>query len=196
MRITTLNNQPVLFIDRPLTATAPPPATVAEGMVTSLITSPAPGMCHDAIPLAAIASWKTLLGIDNDTEAVAAILHVRDHGEPDPDPETGENAWTSAYNAIENTLNDQTTAQLADATTVDCQLTSGRNKTRSLLGLPLLPDTTTPARLADDTPTAITLPDGIATDELAALLAEHTTEITAATDRFITSLTRTNEREQ
>ncbi|KAA8826838.1 transcriptional regulator [Bifidobacterium reuteri] len=196
MRIATLNNQPVLFIDRPLTAAAPPPATVAEGMVTSLITSPAPGMCHDAIPLAAIASWKTLLGIDNDTEAVAAILHVRDHGEPDPDPETGENAWTSAYNAIENTLNDQTTAQLADDTTVDGQLTAGRNKTRSLLGLPLLPDTTTPARLADDTPTAIALPDGIATDELATLLADHADDITAATDRFITSLTRTNEREQ
>lgn len=196
MRITTVNNQPVLFIDRPLTATAPPPATVAEGMVTSPVVPSAPDMCHDAIPLAAIASWKTLLGIDSDTEAVAAILHVRDHGEPDPDPETGENAWTSAYNAVENTLNDQTTAQLADATTVDGQLTAGRNKTRSLLGLPLLPDITTPARLADDTPTAITLPDGIATDELAALLADHTTEITAATDRFITSLTRTNEREQ
>lgn len=197
MRIATLNNQPVLFIDRPLTAAAPPPATVAEGMVTSLITSPAPGMCHDAIPLAAIASWKTLLGIDNDTEAVAAILHVRDHGEPDPDPETGENAWTSAYNAIENTLNDQTTAQLADDTAADGQLTAGRNKTRSLLGLPLLPDSTATARLtAADAPTAIALPDGIATDELAALLADHADDITTATDRFIESLTRTNEKEQ
>ena len=89
-------------------------------------------MRHDAIPLAAIASWRTLLGIDSDEEAVAAILHVRDNGEPAPDPETGENAWTSAYNAIENAIN---TITAPDDNTPDDPLTAGRTKTRGLLGL-------------------------------------------------------------
>lgn len=102
MQITTINGQPTLLIDRTLTtADAAPPAEVTDGMATITTTPPTPDMRHDAIPLAAIASWRTLLGIDSDEEAVAAILHVRDNGEPAPDPETGENAWTSAYNAIE-----------------------------------------------------------------------------------------------
>ena len=91
MQITTINGQPTLLIDRPLTtADTTPPAEVTDGMTTIATTPPTPYMRHDAIPLAAIASWRILLGIETDTEAVAAILHVRSNGEPDPDPDTGE----------------------------------------------------------------------------------------------------------
>lgn len=196
MQITTINGQPTLLIDRPLTtADTTPPAEVTDGMTTIATTPPTPDMRHDAIPLAAIASWRILLGIETDTEAVAAILHVRDHGEPDPDPDTGETAWTSAYNAIENVINAHTTTALAD-NTPDDQLTAGRNKTRGLLGLPLLPDTATTNPSAEDetdAPTTIALPAGIEPTELGNLLADHADDINDATDRFIESLTQTND---
>lgn len=192
MQVTTINDQPTLLIDRPLTADTTPPAAVTEGMTTITTTPPTPAMRHDAIPLAAIASWRTLLGIETDTEAVAAILHVRDHGEPDPDPQTGETAWTSAYNAIEKAIN--TTTAPAD-NTPDDQLTAGRNKTRGLLGLPPLPSAATTIASADetDTPTTIALPDGVESTELGNLLADHADDINDATDRFIESLTQTND---
>lgn len=194
MQVTTINGQPTLLIDRPLTtADTTPPAAVTDGMTTITTTPPTPGMRHDAIPLAAIASWRTLLGIETDTEAVAAILHVRDHGEPDPDPQTGETAWTSAYNAIEKAIN-TTTAPADNAT--DDPLTAGRNKTRGLLGLPLLPDTATTNPSAEDetdAPTTIALPAGIEPTELGNLLADHDDDIASATDRFIESLTQTND---
>lgn len=192
MQVTTINGQPTLLIDRPLTtADTTPPAAVTDGMTTITTTPPTPDMRHDAIPLAAIASWRTLLGIETDTEAVAAILHVRDHGEPDPDPQTSETAWTSAYNAIEKAIN--TTTAPAD-NTPDDQLTAGRNKTRGLLGLPPLPSAATTIASADetDTPTTIALPDGVESTELGNLLADHADDIASATDRFIESLTRTD----
>lgn len=193
MQVTTINGQPTLLIDRPLTtADTTPPAAVTDGMTTITTTPPTPDMRHDAIPLAAIASWRTLLGIETDTEAVAAILHVRDHGEPDPDPQTSETAWTSAYNAIEKAIN--TTTAPAD-NTPDDQLTAGRNKTRGLLGLPPLPSAATTIASADetDTPTTIALPDGVESTELGNLLADHADDINDATDRFIESLTQTND---
>ncbi len=193
MQVTTINGQPTLLIDRPLTtADTTPPAAVTDGMTTITTTPPTPDMRHDAIPLAAIASWRTLLGIETDTEAVAAILHVRDHGEPDPDLQTSETAWTSAYNAIEKAIN--TTTAPAD-NTPDDQLTAGRNKTRGLLGLPPLPSAATTIASADetDTPTTIALPDGVESTELGNLLADHADDINDATDRFIESLTQTND---
>lgn len=193
MQVTTINGQPTLLIDRPLTtADTTPPAAVTDGMTTITTTPPTPDMRHDAIPLAAIASWRTLLGIETDTEAVAAILHVRDHGEPDSDPQTSETAWTSAYNAIEKAIN--TTTAPAD-NTPDDQLTAGRNKTRGLLGLPPLPSAATTIASADetDTPTTIALPDGVESTELGNLLADHADDINDATDRFIESLTQTND---
>lgn len=192
MQVTTINDQPTLLIDRPLTADTTPPAAVTDGMTTITTTPPTPAMRHDAIPLAAIASWRTLLGIETDTEAVAAILHVRDHGEPDPDPQTGETAWTSAYNAIEKAIN--TTTAPAD-NTPDDPLTAGRNKTRGLLGLPPLPSAATTIASADetDTPTTIALPAGVEPTELGNLLADHADDIANATDRFIDSLTRTDD---
>ena len=192
MQITTINGQPTLLIDRTLTtADAAPPAEVTDGMATITTTPPTPDMRHDAIPLAAIASWRTLLGIDSDEEAVAAILHVRDNGEPAPDPETGENAWTSAYTAIENAIN---TTTAPDDNTPDDPLTAGRNKTRGLLGLPPLPSAATTIASADetDTPTTIALPEGVESTELSNLLAAHADDIVSATDRFIESLTHSD----
>lgn len=55
---------------------------------------------HCAIPLEAIASWSELLGYDNAVDALEAIMTVAENGEPDPDPETGDNCWTEAYVAL------------------------------------------------------------------------------------------------
>lgn len=48
----------------------------------------------------AIASWSELLGLDDVIDVVEAILTVRLHGEPDPDPETGENSWTGGFTVL------------------------------------------------------------------------------------------------
>ena len=69
------------------------------------------------------------------------------------------------------------------------------HKTRGLLGLPLLPDTATTNPSAEDetdAPTTIALPAGIEPTELGNLLADHADDIASATDRFIESLTRTD----
>ena len=52
------------------------------------------------IPLEAIASYGELLGYADPMEALEAIIHIQDHGEPDPCPETGENVWTDAYTLL------------------------------------------------------------------------------------------------
>ena len=57
------------------------------------------GMSRYVIPLEAIASWRTLLGLGSDVEAVAAILQASDPGVLDP--ATSRNAWTSAYEQCE-----------------------------------------------------------------------------------------------
>lgn len=108
-----------------------------------------------------------------------------------PRPETGENAWTSAYNAIENAIN---TITAPDDNTPDDPLTAGRNKTRGLLGLPPLPSAATTIASADetDTPTTIALPEGVESTELSNLLAAHADDIVSATDRFIESLTHSD----
>lgn len=88
-----------------------------------------------------------------------------------------------------------TTTAPAD-NTPDDPLTAGRNKTRGLLGLPLLPDTATTNPSAEDetdAPTTIALPAGIEPTELGNLLADHADDINDATDRFIESLTQTND---
>ena len=46
------------------------------------------------------ASWSELLGITDTVELIDAMLHVSENGEPEPDPVTGENAWTAPYQAL------------------------------------------------------------------------------------------------
>lgn len=53
-----------------------------------------------AIPMEAIASWSELLGYEDPADALDAILAVQDNGEPAPDPETGDNAWSATYRAL------------------------------------------------------------------------------------------------
>lgn len=52
------------------------------------------------ISLESISSWSELLGIDDPVEIVEAMTHVRDHGEPEPDPTTGENVWTDSFTLL------------------------------------------------------------------------------------------------
>lgn len=203
--IATIQGNPTLLIDRPPATTDPtPPAAVTTGMAAVTAMSPTSAGRHDAIPLAAIASWRTLLGTTSDEETVAAILHVRDHGEPDPDPETGRNAWTSAYEQVEHDLladRNQVSAALYRARTrAGAIAVDGRAETRRLLGLPGTPigyeteAATAIAALADepaepDTSAAIPLPADVDATMLASLLTAHADQIVAAGDRFEESLT-------
>ena len=86
---------------------------------------------HHQISLEAIASYSALLGNGDDYDkTVREIMYIREHGEPDPDPVTAANAWTSAYEELEDTVNGKPMA-----ITLSDELT-GIAKTRSMLGLP------------------------------------------------------------
>ena len=90
---------------------------------------------HHQISLAAIASFSELLGNGtNYDKTVREIMFIREHGEPEPDPVTGENAWTSAYKEIEADINNVPMVMSVSDEPV------GIAKTRSMLGLPALDD--------------------------------------------------------
>ena len=111
------------------------------------------------IPVQAIASWSALLGTQDDEETIAAILHVRENGEPSTDPETGRNAWTSSYEQLEMELAAETAASEAEARVSAMRISSayaasrakaaapgamdGRAQTRAALGLPSSPGIST-----------------------------------------------------
>lgn len=149
------------------------------------------GLSTHVIPLEAIASWRELLGLSSDMETVAAIMQATDPGILDPD--TGRNAWTSAYEQCERErlldLNQESKAALHRAFTLRGGLTSdGRALTRQLLGLP--GGNVAQIRLMDDigqTPAqSIPLPDGLDQTELDDVLqspqvADH---IQQARDKF------------
>ena len=98
------------------------------------------GWSTNVIPLDAIASWRTLLGLGSNVEAVAAILQARDPGVLDP--ATSRNAWTSAYEQCERErlldLNQTVKAatRRAIAPVSHALVDDGRAETRRLLGLP------------------------------------------------------------
>lgn len=87
------------------------------------------------IPVECIATYSELLGLSSYEEALQAIMYLRDHPEvePDPDPLTGENAWTSAYDELQK-------RELIRRAGVDVPSLlpagddSGIAKTRSILG--------------------------------------------------------------
>lgn len=86
------------------------------------------------IPLSAVASWGELLGM-SDSEALDAIIQVRGSGEPAPDPETGRNAWTDAYEQIES---EAASSEDYDAAAYIRSISYGpdrRARTRAALGL-------------------------------------------------------------
>ena len=88
---------------------------------------------HHQIPLMAIASYSELLGNGTDYDkTVREIMFIREHGEPEPDPVTGENAWTSAYEELDADINGITMIVPMSNDLI------GIAKTRSMLGLPAI----------------------------------------------------------
>lgn len=88
---------------------------------------------HHQISLMAIASYSELLGNGTDYDkTVREIMFIREHGEPEPDPVTGENAWTSAYEELDADVNNVPMAMSLSDELV------GIAKTRSMLGLPAI----------------------------------------------------------
>lgn len=138
------------------------------------------GMSRYVIPLEAIASWRTLLGLGSDVEAVAAILQASDPGVLDP--ATSRNAWTSAYEQCERErlldLNQTTAAAMrrAVAPVSYALVDDGRAETRRLLGLPA--GNVAAMRLMDEDgePPAqtIPLPDEVDSEALTNLLSSDT----------------------
>ena len=138
------------------------------------------GMSRYVIPLEAIASWRTLLGLGSDVEAVAAIMQARDPGVLDP--ATSRNAWTSAYEQCERErlldLNQTTAAAMRRA--VDpfsyALVDDGRAETRRLLGLPA--GDVAAMRLMDEDgeppEQTIPLPDEVDSEALTNLLSSDT----------------------
>lgn len=87
------------------------------------------------IPVECIATYSELLGLSSYEEALQAIMYLRDHPEvePDPDPLTGENAWTSAYDELQK--RELIRRAGVDATSLlSASDNGGIAKTRSILG--------------------------------------------------------------
>lgn len=73
----------------------------APGMkVLQIIDSDENGEFARDIPLACLASKRELLGFDDPIEALEAEVYLQDHGEPEPDPITGKNAYTDVYQLL------------------------------------------------------------------------------------------------
>lgn len=138
------------------------------------------GMSRYVIPLEAIASWRTLLGLGSDVEAVAAILQASDPGVLDP--ATSRNAWTSAYEQCERErlldLNQTTAAAMRRAVSpVSLALVDdGRAETRRLLGLPSGSVMAMSLMDEEDEPPeqTIPLPDEVDSEALTNLLSSDT----------------------
>lgn len=150
------------------------------------------GQSRHVIPLEAIASWRTLLGLGSDVEAVAAILQASDPGVLDP--ATSRNAWTSAYEQCERErlldLNQTSSAAMrrAVAPVSYALVDDGRAETRRLLGLPAGDVAAMRLMSEEGEPpsTSIPMPDGVDSAELESLLEDPqvSERIEAARDRF------------
>lgn len=85
----------------------------------------------------ALAAWSQLLGTSSMAETVNAVLKSQDPGIIDK--QTGENAWTGAFDGLQAALNDTaSTVSMVAAdgeTVINDPLTAAHNRTRTLLGL-------------------------------------------------------------
>lgn len=121
-------------------------AFISQSSETSSMSEDSPGCggVHYMIPEAAFATYGMLLGTTSHEETAKFLMYIRDNGEPSPDPETGENAWTSAYNELEAQINGNQSEVGVYLTRADdgpqkaSRGLSGISKTRSMLGLPSL----------------------------------------------------------
>ncbi len=152
------------------------------------------GQTLHAIELDAIASWRTLLGLGSDVEAVAAIMQAQDPGVLDAS--TSRNAWTSAYEQCERErlldLNQTVKAatRRAIAPVSHALVDDGRAETRRLLGLPSGSVMAMRLMDEDDEPPAptIPLPESVDAQQLDDVLAGVRQVIDAARERFIADL--------
>ena len=152
------------------------------------------GHTENVIPLDAIASWRTLLGLGSDSEAVAAIMQAQDPGVLDAS--TSRNAWTSAYEQCERERlidlgqTGRAATRRAVAPVTHALVDDGRAETRRLLGLPS--GSVMAMRLMDeeDEPPdqTIPLPDEVDARQLGDVLAGVRTVIDEARDRFAADL--------
>lgn len=150
------------------------------------------GFAAHVIPLEAIASWRELLGLGSDVEAVAAIFQASDPGVLDT--ATSRNAWTSAYEQCERErlldLNQTSAAALRRAVApVSLALADdGRAETRRLLGLPAGSVMAMRLLSEEDEPpeTSIPMPESVDSDALEQLLSDPQigARIDEARDRF------------
>lgn len=132
---------------------------------------------HHQISLEAIASYSALLGNGDDYDrTVREIMYIREHGEPDPDPVTAANAWTSAYEELEDAVNGKPMAiALSDEL-------AGIAKTRSMLSLP----SNDGVQVISDDVTGIDTYS--LTDEVPSTIASFNDEIAAFKEKFLGSL--------
>lgn len=137
---------------------------------------------HHHISLEAIGSYSALLGNGDDYDkTVREIMYIREHGEPDPDPVTAANAWTSAYEELEDSVNGKPMVMASSD-----ELT-GIAKTRSMLGLPSNDGV---QAMSDD----VTGIDTYSlTDEVSSTVASFNDEIAAFKEKFLGSLKRKEE---
>ena len=112
----------------------------------------------------AIAAWRALLGTTTVAETCAAMMQAHESADS-YDPQTGRNAYTTAYEGLEAALSDsavQSVSMMSDGGEVqDDPMTAARNRTRKALGLPSITNMTDAAigaamlsgEAADATPT-------------------------------------------
>ena len=143
---------------------------------------PADAGTHHHISLEAIGSYSALLGNGDDYDkTVREIMYIREHGEPDPDPVTAANAWTSAYEELEDAVNGKPMVMsLSDELT-------GIAKTRSMLGLP----SNDGIQVMSDDITGIDTYS--LTDEVSSTIASFNDEIASLKKKFLGSLKREEE---
>lgn len=135
-------------------------AFISQSSETSSMSEGNPGCggVHYMIPEAAFATYGLLLGTTSHEETAKFLMYIRDNGEPSPDPETGENVWTSAYNELEAQINGSQSEVGIYTTRIDnghqnaSRSLSGISKTRSMLGLPSLSNELTTFSVYAETP--------------------------------------------
>lgn len=138
---------------------------------------------HHQISLEAIASYSALLGNGDDYDkTVREIMYIREHGEPDPDPVTAANAWTSAYEELEDTVNDKP-MEMAMSDEL-----AGIAKTRSMLGLP----SNDGVQVMSDDVTGVQTYE--LSDDVSSTIASLNDEISAYKEKFLDSLKNEEEK--
>lgn len=89
----------------------------------------------------AIVAWRALLGTTSVAETCAAMMQARE-SVGSYDPQTGRNAYTTAYEGLEAALSDtaaESVSMMSDSGEVqDDPMTAARNRTRTALGLPTI----------------------------------------------------------